>query len=187
MTTDTTTEIVPTPPPKDEIPTMIEVPTLPETTKGKTKTIPHNNEITEVEIHREDTSYPNPNNGDITTLTPDEQAKPPYCTPKVAENTETNKGETNHPNPKKGKTTTQNMTQAKSLNGPPTTAAVIEIHMDDTTLPDTNTERDSTLPPNETVNHPQETKASTPHKDESTVPQTSHLYGDYWVTIPDLN
>ena len=152
----------------------------------KSKTIPHDNEIvTKVEIHREDTSYPNPNNGEITTLTPDEQAKPLNCTPKVAEITETNKGDTNHPNPKKGKITTLNMTQAKLLNRTPTTAAVTEIHMDDTTLPNTNIERDSTLPPNEIASHPQETKASTLNENESTEPQALDSYGDYWVTIPD--
>merc|ERR1712105_14403 len=66
VTTDTTTEIAPTPPPKDEVLTMIEVPTLPGTTTEKTKATHHDNEmITKVEIHKEDTTLPKPNMGKI--------------------------------------------------------------------------------------------------------------------------
>ena len=88
--------------------------------------------------------------------------------------TKTTKGKTNHPNPNNKQKDTQN-------------TSAIEIHKAETNPPDTNTERDSTLPPDETVNHHKETTAPIPHKDES-IPQTPHLDGDYWMTtIPDLN
>ena len=148
---------------------MIEVSTLSETNIGNTKNTPNDNKIIEVEIHRENT---NPNR-DTTTLTPDEQAKSLHCTPKVA-TTETTKGKTNHPNPNNKQKGTQN-------------TSAIEIHKAETNPPDTNTERDSTLPPDETVNQHNETIAPIPHKDES-IPQTPHLDGDYWMTtIPDNN
>ena len=76
---------------------------------------------------------------------------------------------------------------ASPLNETPTTAAItkVEIHTEDTTLPNTKIERASTLPPNEPASHPKETNASTLNEDESTEPQAPESYGDYWVTIPD--
>ena len=156
--------------PEDEIFNMIEVSTLSETGIP----IPSDNETIEVEIHKEDLNTKigdmielalkqhkkdksstekhredtNPNR-DTTMLTPDEQAKSPHCTPKVAVT-----------NPTK---TTKKKTKP----------------------PDTKTERDNILPPDETVNQQNETIAPIPHKDES-APQTPHLEGDYWITTsPD--
>ena len=83
MTTDTTTEITPTPPPKDEILTMIEVLTLPEATIGKTKTTHHDNKppttaaITKVEIHTGDTTHPNTKIERVSILPPNEPASHP--------------------------------------------------------------------------------------------------------------
>ena len=148
---------------------MIEVSTLSETDIGNPINIPNDNKTIEVEIHREDT---NPNR-DTTMLTPDEQAKSLHCTPKVAttDPTKTTKGKANHPEPNK-----QKFTQNTSAT---------EIHKAETKPPDTNTERDNILPPDETVNQQNETIAPIPHKDES-IPQTPHLEGDYWITtIPD--
>merc|ERR1712105_363093 len=156
-------------PPKDETFNMIEVSTLSETDIGNTKNIPNDNKTIEVEIHREDT---NPNR-DTTMLTPDEQAKSPHCTPKVAVTnpTKRTKGKANHPEPNKQKSTQY--------------TSATEIHKAETKPPDPKTERDDILPPDETVNQQNETIAPIPHKDES-IPQTPHLEGDYWITtIPD--
>ena len=59
------------------------------------------------------------------------------------------------------------------------------VNATDTTLPNANIERASTLPPNETASHPKETNASTLNEDESTELQAPESYGDYWVTIPN--
>ena len=78
--------------PEDEIFNMIEVSTLSETGIP----IPSEGETIEVEIHRDDP------NRDTTMPTPDEQAKSPHCTPKVAVTnpTKTTKKETLTPNTK---------------------------------------------------------------------------------------
>merc|ERR1712105_227655 len=129
----------------------------------------HKKDKSSTEKHREDT---NPNR-DTTMLTPDEQAKSPHCTPKVAVTnpTKTTKGKANHPEPNKH----------KSIQN----TSATEIHKAEIKPPDTKTERDNILPPDETVNQQNETIAPIPHKDES-IPQTPHLEGDYWITtVPD--
>ena len=61
----------------------------------------------------------------------------------------------------------------------------VEVHMEDTTLPNTETERTTILPPDEPVSPPNETNATALNEDKSTDPQTPESCGDYWVIKPN--